>query len=58
MRKKLRCPNCEARLIDEAEHTKSEVRLATQKDNWKPDYFTKCWNCKKEFGLKLLSLLR
>lgn len=53
MNKKLKCPNCGARLIDEADYTISEVRIVKQDDKWKPDYFTKCWNCKKEIGLKL-----
>ncbi|MDF2854653.1 MAG: hypothetical protein K0Q87_504 [Neobacillus sp.] len=55
MNKRLKCPNCGARLIDEAEHIKSEVKLVNQSEDWNPDYYTKCWNCKKEIGLKKLN---
>ena len=50
MNKRINCPVCGARLIDEAAHTKSEVR--TLSDKWHPDYLTKCRNCKKEIGIK------
>lgn len=55
MSKRLQCPNCGARLIDQAENTRSEVRLITQSGAWNPDYYAKCWNCKKEVGLKKLN---
>lgn len=54
MNKRLKCPICSARLIDEAEHIKSEVRAIKQNQDWQADYFTKCWHCKNEIGIKRL----
>lgn len=55
MNKQLKCPCCGARLLDEAEHSKSEVRVANSKSDWKADYYTKCRRCKKEIGLRKLN---
>ncbi len=54
MKKKVSCPVCGARLMDEAEHTKSEVRIIESDDDWEPDYFNKCRQCKNEIGIKQL----
>ncbi len=56
MNKKVICPVCGARLMDEAEHIKSEVRVIESNDDWKPDYIIKCWRSKDEIGIKQLNI--
>lgn len=47
------CPLCERKLIESAPFIVSEVRpLPNPDSNWVPDYITKCWNCKKQIGIK------
>lgn len=58
MKKRINCPLCGARLMDEAEHAKSEVRVIKPDDDWGPHYFKKCRQCKNEIGIKQLNLSR
>ena len=56
MNKKVICPVCGARLMDEAKHLKSEVRVIESNDGWEPDYIIKCWRSKEEIGIKQLNI--
>lgn len=51
-RKRLRCPKCEYRIIDEGINTTSLLHVMEEGDSWEADYYTKCHNCKSEIGLK------
>ncbi|OPX90231.1 MAG: hypothetical protein A4E53_01117 [Pelotomaculum sp. PtaB.Bin104] len=53
--KRVQCPHCGSRIIDAAKNTHSEVRLAATAGPWQADYYTKCWHCKAEVGLKKLN---
>ena len=53
MRKKLRCPSCESRLIDEDGKTQSQAMVA--EGDTLADYYLKCRVCKKEIAIKKLN---
>lgn len=55
MRKQLKCPFCNHRVIDADDTVESEIRVCKSNESWKADYYTKCWSCKKEIGLKKLN---
>lgn len=52
MRKKLTCPFCNHRVIDSEDTVQSEIRVCKPNELWKPDYYIKCWSCKKEIGIR------
>ena len=58
MHKQLKCPHCDRRVIDSGENVRSEIRVIRPTDSWKADYFTKCWGCKNEIGIKQLNIPR
>jgi uncharacterized protein with PIN domain len=53
MRKKLRCPSCDSRLIDEDGKTQSQAMVA--EGDTPADYYLKCRVCKKEIAIKKLN---
>jgi|GEM_PF-1798963 len=56
-KKSIACPVCGSeRLIDTAVDTRSELMEESKMPSgWNPDYFQKCWRCKKEIGNKKIS---
>jgi predicted RNA-binding Zn-ribbon protein involved in translation (DUF1610 family) len=48
----LKCPQCGRRIIDSEKNVKTEIRIIKTDNDWIPDYYTKCWNCKSEIGIK------
>lgn len=52
--KRIQCPHCGSRIIDADSDIDSEVRVIKESDQWRPEYYTKCWNCKAEIGLKII----
>lgn len=60
MKISLPCPCCGKRLTDTEDTVISKLapisRSAKKKGiPWIPDYYVKCWNCKKEIGIKKVS---
>lgn len=52
-KKRLPCPACGfGRLIDAELNTHSELHVMEKNDPWKADYYTKCYHCKAEVGLR------
>ena len=51
LRKRLSCPICEYRLIDEGANTQSALHVMEENDSWYADYITKCQKCNTEIGL-------
>jgi phage FluMu protein Com len=55
MRKQLRCPICNRRLIDAEVNIETELRAFDPAMVWKADYYLKCWKCKSSIGLKKIN---
>ncbi len=56
MRKSLKCPVCDFRIIDTDAGSKSELKA--EKDippGWKADYYQKCPKCKNQIGIRKVS---
>lgn len=52
----LRCPVCGARLIDAAKNITTELRPEEDvQTGWQPDYYQKCYKCKKLIGIRKVS---
>ena len=51
-RKRVECPKCGARLMDESIHTSSELHVMEEGVSWEADYYPKCQLCKAEIGVK------
>lgn len=51
-RKRVECPKCGSRLMDESIHTSSELRVMEEGIAWEADYYPKCKVCKAEIGVK------
>ena len=53
-KKKLACPVCGfGRLIDASIDNVSELKAESEIiDDWKPDYFQKCPQCKNQIGIR------
>lgn len=51
-RKRVECPKCGSRLMDESIHTSSELRVMEDGVPWEADYYPKCKVCKAEIGVK------
>ena len=50
MHDQLKCPVCGRRLIDSRKGIRTQLALASEAKN--ADYFTKCWSCGNEIGIK------
>jgi len=48
----LKCPKCGRRVIDTENGVKTEIRVIQDQIDWVPDFYTKCWKCKTELGIK------
>ncbi len=51
-RKRLSCPRCNYRVIDEGIGTSSELHIMKDCESWNADYYTKCGHCKAEIGVR------
>lgn len=51
-RKRVECPKCGSRLMDESIYTSSELRIMEDDVPWEADYYPKCKVCKAEIGVK------
>lgn len=57
IKRMLPCPECGfRRLIDADEHTKTEtIAEVKMPQDWIPDFFQKCPQCKKQIGIRKVS---
>lgn len=54
MKKQIKCPICEKRLVDSNEKIESLIIKPEKLREEDVDYFVKCRNCKKEIGIRKL----
>jgi hypothetical protein len=55
MSKKLLCPCCNWRLIDEGKYTISKAKVVGDGSEESADYYIKCEKCKNEIAIKKLN---
>lgn len=53
--RRILCPVCSSRVIDEGAETQTEIRIFKPADEWRADYYTRCWKCKTILGLRKLN---
>ena len=51
-RKRINCPICKYRIIDEGIETTSALHIMEDGDLWDGDYYTKCQRCNANIGIK------
>jgi ssDNA-binding Zn-finger/Zn-ribbon topoisomerase 1 len=51
-RKRVKCPKCGARLMDENINTSSVLHVMEEGVHWEADYYPKCKVCKAEIGVR------
>ena len=51
-RKRISCPVCKYRIIDEGIGMTSTLHIMEEGDVWEGDYYTKCQKCNAEIGIR------
>lgn len=62
MKGEVPCPHCGSRLLDADKGVQTITKVINPYDpgpppnRWVPDYYIKCWRCKKKIGLKKVNM--